>query len=246
MKRLAIYPFYAILLVLVSCKTGKYVQENDPVTTNMEETAFPNIGTTSSDIEDTGSWETEDFVTSNTEDMSLSSAGRGSEEAQFLMSKDKKKGGWLVFGNGVLDSSVDSKTKKIIIDLDWGESKWGLGCMYDLGAPLGDKKVQNIRLKVKTKNGSGTRLYAGVATADDANLVHPRPLAFKVTKEWQEILVSISKMIPDMPNANSQVFNNKDDYEKIQSIKILFTKPSESSPKNDRISILNPELIFEE
>lgn len=153
------------------------------------------------------------------------------------------KGGWQAFGQGVQDSAVNLKDLDVILAVDWNESKWGVGSMFTLKDPFEGKTITKIRMKVKSLNGSACKIYAGVATSDDANLVYSREQAIEVTKEWKEVTFSVTAMKKDKPNAASRPFT-EGDYAKIQIIKVLFSKPDPITTIKDQLMFRNPSLIL--
>ncbi len=155
-------------------------------------------------------------------------------------------GGWQIFGYGIMDRSADIESKEILLNVSWSESIWGVGGMYTLPQPVDGHKLYALRARVRTLNGTSTQVYAGVSTADDANLIIPRSDAIEITDEWQVVTFPITDMIKDKPNIDSPTFTMSD-WDKIQIVKLLFTKP-EDEPATDLedISIQSPELIFME
>ncbi len=164
------------------------------------------------------------------------------EKAPHMLMTDGPKGGWLIFGQGVLDSSVDAEEKAIQIDVNWTAASWGIGGLVTLAKPINGKMVKEIRLVAKTAKGSKTAIFAGVATTEKANLAYPASRAITLSDQWQEIAIPIRKMVPDRPDADSKMFV-EEDWEKIQIIKLLFTKPESETVSDDRIMIQNPVLI---
>jgi len=170
----------------------------------------------------------------------------GSEEegSSQLLINDEEKGGWRAFGHGIQDSAFSRDSKEFLLDLNWSKSTWGVGCMYTLDQPLKDKKLQEIRVKVKSEFGSKAKVRAGIATMDDANLVYDPNAAIEVGSKWQEIVFPVSKMVFDMPNPDSRAFT-RDQHPNTQIIKFLFAKPTNIKLATDKIYLRNPQLIFE-
>ena len=161
-----------------------------------------------------------------------------------VLINSEPKGGWRLFGSGLLDSAVDIPKSEIIINVDWMKSSWGIGGMFTWDAPIIDKNLSAIQVDVRTKKGSKTKIYAGMATKKDANLIFPRTKAKDVTNQWQTFIFTVSEMIKDMPNASSVEFTDGD-WRKIQIIKVLFTTPEKKDVPRDDILIRNPELIYD-
>jgi len=42
------------------------------------------------------------------------------------------KGGWFIFGYGVMDSASEPENKGFLIDVDWSKSVWGVGSMFNM------------------------------------------------------------------------------------------------------------------
>ena len=153
------------------------------------------------------------------------------------------KGGWQLFGAGLLDSAVDVAKSEFVIQVDWSQSTWGVGGMFTLDSPIGSENLSAIQLEVRTKKGSKAKIYTELATLGDANVVFPRNKAKDVTNKWQTLISPVADMINDRPNRSSTEFVNAD-WKKIRIIKILFATPEEESPAADDIFIRDPELIF--
>ena len=166
----------------------------------------------------------------------------GEKQTHLLITTDKN-AGWKAFGVGVLDSTGNAEKKAFSIDVDWKRSTWGVGCIHALKKPIKGKRLKGIRVKVKTANGSQAKVFAAVSTKDDANLVFNRTMAFPVTDQWQLFTFPISGMIKSKPDITSRMFAD-DDWDKIQIVKILFTK-AKSGVVKDKIFIKSPELIFD-
>ena len=152
------------------------------------------------------------------------------------------KGGWFIFGYGVMDSASEPGNKGFLIDVDWSKSVWGVGSMFNMQEPINGKKLKGIRAKIRTTRGSQTKVFAAVSTKDDANLVFHRTKAFSVTNQWQSFTFPISGMTKSKPDITSRLFTD-DDWDKIQVVKILFTKAN-SGVMKDKIFVQSPELIF--
>jgi hypothetical protein len=166
----------------------------------------------------------------------------GEKEAQLLITSDKN-AGWRAFGVGVLDSTGNTDKEVFSIDIDWKLSTWGVGCMHVMKESVKGKKLKGIRVKVKTANGSQTKVFAAVSTIDDANLVFKKSKAFPVTDRWLLFTFPVSGMIKSKPDVTSRMFTD-DDWDMIQIVKFLFTK-ADSGVMKDKIFIQSPELIFE-
>ncbi len=161
-----------------------------------------------------------------------------------LLIGDGAKAGWTIFGQGVLDSSAQPENGEITIDVGWLESVWGIGCLYTTPQPVNGKKLKSIQVSVKTMNGSKTKIFAAIATKDDANLVFEVGKAKDITAEAQTILINVADMIKDKPDVTSRTFSDAD-WDKVQVIKLLFAKPVGDNTEQDRIIIQNPTLIFQ-
>ena len=153
------------------------------------------------------------------------------------------KAGWFIFGYGVMDSASEPGNQGFLIDVDWSKSVWGVGSMFTMEKPINGKKLKGIRAKVKTMNGSKTKVFAAISTKDDANLVSGRAKAFPVTDQWQLFTFPISGMIKRKPDITSRMFTN-DDWNNIQIVKFLFTKANSGVVK-DKIFVKSPELVFD-
>ncbi len=157
--------------------------------------------------------------------------------------KPGAKGGWFVFGYGVMDSASEPGNSGFLIDLDWNKSVWGVGAMFNMDRPIKGKKLKAVRAKIKTLSGSKTEVFAAVATKDDANLVYNKNKAFEISDKWQVFTFPVSGMIKSKPDITSRLFSDSD-WSKIQVVKILFTKATSGAMK-DKILVQDPELIFD-
>ncbi len=164
-------------------------------------------------------------------------------EDNISLLKPAAKGGWFVFGYGVMDSASEPGNSGFLIDLDWSKSVWGVGAMFNMNDPVKGKKLKAVRAKIKTLSGSKTKVFAAVATKDDANLVYNKNKAFEVSDDWQVFTFPVSGMIKDKPDITSRLFTD-DDWNKIQVVKILFTKATTGVMK-DKIFVQDPELVFD-
>ncbi len=152
-------------------------------------------------------------------------------------------GGWRFFGNGLVDTGADLQNNEWFIEVDWRQSTWGIGGMFTLPEVIDGRKLQAVRIRVRTKYGSKPLAYAGIATANDANLIVPIHQAKEVGERWQIIDFSRSQMINAKPEQTSANFS-ENDWNKIKIIKILFAKPEDQTYVNDELLISQPELIF--
>jgi hypothetical protein len=162
-----------------------------------------------------------------------------------LINKKDNKGGWRGFGNALSDSSADTQSNEFMLDVNWSNATWGVGALFELEAPINGKKVKAIRADIKTVEGSQTRVIAGLATAQEANISQNSRLALKTKDEWKTMEFPISEMRPDKPEKTSPDFTEAD-WQKIKLVKLIFLKPAEMTSTNDIIRIRNPELIFED
>ncbi len=160
-----------------------------------------------------------------------------------LINKKDNKGGWRGFGNALADSSADTQSNEFMLDINWSNATWGVGALFELEAPINGKKVKAIRVEIKTVEGSQTRVFAGLATAQEANIAQNSRLALKVKEEWKTMEFPISEMRPDKPEKTSPDFTDAD-WQKIKLVKLVFLKPAEMTIATDIIRIRNPELIF--
>ena len=159
------------------------------------------------------------------------------------MMKESTYGGWQAFGFGVMHWQVKPKNREIYIDIGWHGANWGIGGSYVLDKPIDGKSLHAIRLKVKTFGGTKTSVYAGLATKDGANLIIDSEKALPVTKTWQTISIPLFNLKPYKPDAASIAFT-AEDWNHIEIIKILFTKPENSQYLDEKIVIRDPVLIF--
>ena len=164
-------------------------------------------------------------------------------EDSFSLLKPGPKGGWFIFGYGVMDSASEPGNKGFLIDVDWSKSVWGVGSMFSMEKPVKGKKLKAVRAKVKTMNGSKTKVFAAISTKDDANLVSSSTKAFPLTDQWQLFTFPISGMIKSKPDITSRMFTN-DDWNNIQIVKLLFAKANSGKMK-DKIFVHSPELVFD-
>ena len=167
-----------------------------------------------------------------------------SNTGNITLIKNEPKAGWKFFGGGLLDHGFNKSKSEIMANIDWSQSTWGVGCMHTLSNPVGENKPTAIRVKIRTEKGSATKVYAGVSTKNDANMAISRSDAISVTDTWQTVTFPISNLVKDMPNKSSMRFMDSD-WKKIQTIKLLFTKPETGKALRDDIVIRDPELIFD-
>jgi len=159
------------------------------------------------------------------------------------MMKNSTYGGWQAFGLGVMDWQVKAIDRELYIDIGWHQASWGIGGLYVLDKPIDGKSLHAIRFKIKSVGGTKTSVYAGLATKDDANLIIDLENAIPVTEKWQTILLPMFNLKPFKPDATSIAFT-AEDWNHIEIIKILLTKPENSQYLDEKIIIRNPVLIF--
>ncbi len=170
-----------------------------------------------------------------------SSAGMESHDIS-MMNKESKCG-WLIFGHGVMDSVADCNTSQINIDIDWTVSHWGIGGLYKLYKSIDGKKLISVEVEIKSENNNDTKVYAGLSTLHDANILTEAKQWQSVTDKWKRFVFHTSEMRSERPDIGSKDFGESD-WNKIQIIKILFSKPKSFVQGKDNISIRNPRLIF--
>lgn len=157
---------------------------------------------------------------------------------------DGPKGGWQIFGHGVLDSVGDMDAKEVLIDVNWSQSTWGVGGMFVTKKAINAKKLKAIRVEAKTMSGSKPRVFGGISTPDDANMVLGPDNGIEIGSEFREVTLPVAQMKKDKPDVTSRMFTSND-WDKVQVFKILFSKPQSNAPEQDKIVFRNPELIFE-
>jgi porin len=151
--------------------------------------------------------------------------------------------GWLIFGQGVLDSTADIESCELMVQVDWHKSVWGVGGMYTLNNPINGQDIYAVQVEIRTLKGSKVRAYAGIATTDDANMMSDRKRALPVSEEWEVFTFPISQMRNERPDVTSRDFTNKD-WKRVQRIKLLFVKPLQEAVNQDDIFIRNPKLVM--
>ncbi len=148
---------------------------------------------------------------------------------------------WKTFGTGVLGSEVDSDNNILAVEVSWYDSQWGVGVMVTSGEPLKSNEPLEFKFDIRGNQGSGTRVYAGVSTLDDANLELRLHDSKKVTSEWTTFSFNVSNMVKSFPQMTSRHFSN-DDMKRIQILKLLFTNPLNEN-YSEKLEIRNPRIV---
>jgi len=164
---------------------------------------------------------------------------------QILLDLDHPKGGWIGFGSGLDDVGFDMKSKEVLIHCNWPHCSWGLGVMFQLGAPINSRQIQSIRVKVRSNKGSKTMIYAGLSTLNDATLELSRKKALMVTDKWQYFEFPVNYMAPVKAEATSPDFQ-KAHQTQIHVVKLLFTQPYKGRIEIDQLLIRRPEIVYAE
>ncbi len=160
-----------------------------------------------------------------------------------LFNIDSPNAGWVIFGEGVRGTVAYERNNEVLFDIDWSEATWGAGAQFTLTNVLAGHELAEIRLKAKTTAGSGPGIFAGLATADDANVEYRREHANTVTQGWQEFVFPVSRFTKSKPDVDSRDFTD-DDWNQIKIVKILFSKPESPDQNFDTIQISDPVLAF--
>ncbi len=166
----------------------------------------------------------------------------GAVGGELLIDPDHRRGGWQGFGTGLDDAGFDKGKNEIVLQVNWARASWGVGVMHTLENPVDGRAIYAIRVKVKSRKGSKTKIYAGLATKEDATMELPREKSIAVTDQWQIIEFPISEMIFKKPELTSQKFG-PDDWEKLQIVKLLFTRQNNNDSK-DTIYIAKPKIVY--
>jgi len=160
-----------------------------------------------------------------------------------LFKPDHPKGGWRGFGVGYDDSTVNLRKNEIQIIANWKRATWGVGMMFSLDQPIDGKGIKAIRAKVKSSNGSPITIFAGLSTKNDANIEVPRNKALEITNKWQIFEFPVREMVPLKPSHDAPLFSDSD-WQKIQLIKLIITKPATTTISEDVIFVRNPEFVL--
>lgn len=147
------------------------------------------------------------------------------------------------FGQAVLDWVVEPDTESINIEVDWSSASWGIGVELLLNEPINLKEVAEIEAQVHTNYGSSTKVYLMVATADDANLAFPAPLAYQVTSVPEKFIFQVDEMVRYKPDVDSKNFR-KEDWQRVDRIKFILTKPKNSTENLELITISKPQFVY--
>ena len=166
-------------------------------------------------------------------------------KSQSLLTSESEKGGWSIFGHGLLDSGYSQESGELKINVNWAVSKWGIGGAYTLDTSIDGRELDAIRMEAKSEGGTKPKVVVGISTKEDANLVIPIDKAVSINDEWQSLLFDIKDMVDDKPEETSKVFDNENDWEKIQIIKFLVLKPDGKGDEQNDILLRNPELIYQ-
>ncbi len=160
-----------------------------------------------------------------------------------LLDRTDPRGGWKGFGMGFDDAGVNLKENEIVLHATWSNSTWGVGMKFDLRDTLDGRTVRAVRFRVRTENGSRSRVYAGLSTVDGASVEISRKRALEIGKSWQIVDFPVSEMVYEEPDLNSRMFTDGD-WKNIKSVKLLFTKPDRQSANQEKIIIRRPELVL--
>ncbi len=149
---------------------------------------------------------------------------------------------WKTFGTGILSSNVNPENTKLAIEVSWYDSQWGVGVMVTFNEPLNVEGNLEFRVDIKGEHGSGTRVYAGISTLDDANLESGLHDSKLVNREWTSFRFNISNMVKSFPQLDSRHFT-EDDVKRIQILKLLFTNPLNEN-YSETVEIRNLGVIY--
>lgn len=151
----------------------------------------------------------------------------------------------VAFGTAVLDWLVDPDTESITIEADWSSASWGLGAEILLKEPINLRDVAEIEITAYTNNDSSTKIYAMVATPDDANLSFPPVRAYPVTSVPEKFTFSVDKLVSYKPDTTSKNFKDED-WQRVDRVKFILTKPATYAQERESIVIKDFGIIYRE
>lgn len=162
-----------------------------------------------------------------------------------LFNENHATGGWSGFGSGFQDMSAQMDAREVQIQVNWAMAGWGLGIRYTLPELVGERKIKALRAKIRTANGSKTKVYIGLSTDDDATIELDAVKALEVSDEWQIFEIPVFDMKVVQTEANTRSFSDLD-MARVRTVKFLFRPPMDKQIEVDTIHLRNAEILFNE
>jgi hypothetical protein len=139
-----------------------------------------------------------------------------------------KDGQWRAFGNGLEDTAVLTDAQGLEIIVDWTETKWGVGAIYQHTPKTGDSAeiafpnlsgFHKIRFEVRSEVDDHTTVLMELAcTAQDKDFRPDSSLAKPLTVDWQTIEVDLAH---DFPGLDSSKYP-------LDAVRLLFSNASKT------------------
>ena len=145
-----------------------------------------------------------------------------------LWNEKVKDGQWRAFGNGLEDTALLTDGQGVKLIVDWTETKWGVGAIYQHTPKTGDPAeipfpnlagFHKIRFEVRSEVDDHTTVLMELAcTAQDKDFRPEPSLPKPITVDWQTIEIDLAH---DFPSLDSSKYP-------LDAVRLLFSNESKT------------------